>query len=212
MIRLEKSGYCNTNTFARVNLMAIEEIAGKNGIDVVLRLAGLEHLINNYPPKNRDKVFDFSDFSMINQAIREIYGERGGRVLAIRAGRATFKELFSTYGAMTGMTDMALRLIPLKIKISLGLNAMARVINMVSDQLNTVTEQENEFLYSIARCPTCWGVKGMEAPVCAMQAGLIQEALSWVSGGKRFKVSEIECRGMGAESCVFLINKEPEED
>jgi predicted hydrocarbon binding protein len=212
MIRIEKSGFCNTNTFAHVNLNAIEDIAGKNGIDIVLKLAGLEHLIDNYPPMNREKIFDFSDYSMINLAIREIYGDRGGRVMAIRAGRVTFKELLSSYGAMVGMTDLAMRLVPLKIKITLGLNAMAKVFNMVSDQLTTVEEKENGFLYSIARCPACWGLNREQSPICAMQIGLIQEGLSWLSGGKRFKVTEIECRGMGADRCTFLVEKEPLEE
>ena len=153
-----------------------------------------------------------SESPTINQAIREIYGERGGRVLSMQAGRVTFKELLNTYGAMVGMTDLAMRLVPLKIKMSLGLNAMAKVFNSVSDQVTTVTEKENVFLYSISRCPACWGLHQEERPICAMQIGLILEGLSWLSGGRKFKISEMECRGMGTENCTFEVVKEPIEE
>ena len=83
MKKIEKSGLYNTNTFAHVTLKAIEEIVGRNGLDAILRMAGLDELVDNFPPKNREKVFDFSNYSAINHAIREIYGSRGGRVLAV---------------------------------------------------------------------------------------------------------------------------------
>ena len=209
MIQIEKSGYYNTNTFALVNIKAIEDIAGANGLIAILNHAGLNHLIGNLPPRNRDKQFDFSNYSAINQAIREIYGARGGRVMSIRAGRATFDELLKSYGAMVGMTDLAMRLVPLKVKMSLGLNAMAKVFNSVSDQQTSLEETEETFIYTVKRCPACWGQNSAVSPICGMQIGLLQEGLRWLSNGKEFKVTESECHAMGASACIFLINKEP---
>lgn len=209
MRTIEKSGLYNTNTFAHVTLKAIEEIVGENGLHAILKMAELEDLVNNFPPRNREKVFDFSNYSAINLAIREIYGSRGGRVLAVRAGRATFDELLKSYGAMVGMTDLAIRLVPLKVKMSLGLNAMAKVFNSVSDQQTSVEEKENEFVYKVHNCPACWGFAGVESPICFMQVGLIKEGLSWLSNGKEFYVHEETCHAMGAEACIFIIQKNP---
>jgi len=208
-MKIEKSGLYNTNTFAHVTFKAIQEIVGKNGLDAILKLAGLDNLINNFPPKNREKVFDFSNYSAINHAIREIYGSRGGRVLAVRAGRATFDELLKSYGAMVGMTDLAMRLVPLKAKMSLGLNAMAKVFNSVSDQETSVEERQNEFVYKVHNCPACWGFEDAESPICFMQVGLLKEGLNWLSNGKEFYVYEDTCHAMGAEDCTFIIQKNP---
>jgi hypothetical protein len=35
---------------------------------------------------------DFADFSMVFGALDEMYGTKGGRLLAVRAGMATFDE------------------------------------------------------------------------------------------------------------------------
>jgi predicted hydrocarbon binding protein len=54
----------------------------------------------------------------------------------------------------------------------------------------------------------CWGRK-TDRPICYIAVGILQEALRWVSGGLEFRIEELECIGMGAESCVFRIDKEP---
>ena len=209
MNKIQKSGLYNTNTFAHVTLKAIEEIVGKNGLAAILKHAGLDELINSFPPKNREKAFDFSYYSAINHAIRDIYGERGSRVLLLRAGRATFDELLKSYNAMLGAADLAMKLVPLKVKLSLGLNAVAKVFNSVSDQQTSVEDNESEFIYSVHNCPACWGFEGVDSPICFMQVGLIKEGLKWLSNGKEFDVYENTCHAMGAEACTFVIHKEP---
>jgi predicted hydrocarbon binding protein len=39
--------------------------------------------------------------------------------------------------------------------------------------------------------------------------GLLKEGLSWVSGGKEFKISEKKCVALGDEACEFVIQKQP---
>ena len=50
-------------------------------------MAGLPQLIEGFPPDNLNREFDFAYTSAIYQALEEIYGPRGGRGLAMRAGR-----------------------------------------------------------------------------------------------------------------------------
>ena len=69
MRRIEPSGYHYPNKLARIYIQAIEEVMGKNGLNAILNLAGLAHLIDNYPPDNFDKEFDFADFSALNWAL-----------------------------------------------------------------------------------------------------------------------------------------------
>ena len=207
--KIPKSGLCNTNNFALITLKAFEEILGKNGVNAMLRQAGLPHLIDNYPPNNRDKVFDFADYSSLMQTLEDIYGERGGRVMGLRAGRKTFEELLGTYGAMVGVSDLAFRFIPMGLKLKIGINAMAKVFNMVSDQETLVEEVGNEFHFVVKKCPICWGRVGADMPICHSQIGLLKEGFHWATGGKDFDISETDCRGMGKDTCTFVIIKEP---
>jgi len=83
------AGYYYPNKFARITIEAMEEVMGENGLKAILNLAGLSHLIGNYPLDNLEKEFDFADFTALNIALEERYGPRGGRGLALRAGWAT---------------------------------------------------------------------------------------------------------------------------
>ncbi len=117
MISIPKSGLYNTNNFGRIALLAYQEVLGKGGINALLHTAGLNDLIDHYPPANMDRGFDFADYTALLLALEELYGPRGGRGLALRAGRATFKDILDNYGAMAGVTDLAFKVLPLQLKI-----------------------------------------------------------------------------------------------
>jgi bacteriochlorophyll 4-vinyl reductase len=207
-VAVEKSGLYYPNLIARIYLDALEEVMGKNGANAVLNLAGLGYLIGNYPPNNLDRQFDFADFGAVAQAIDDMYGPRGGRGLALRAGRATFSDALSKFGAMIGIGELAFKVIPLGTKMKVGLRAMAETFTKFSDQHSEVQEQGDRFVYTIYRCPVCWG-RSSDRPICYGAVGLLQEGLRWVSGGKEIRVEEFACHAQGDENCQFNIFKEP---
>jgi predicted hydrocarbon binding protein len=204
----EKSGLYYNNMMARIYMDALEEVMGKNGTNAVLNLAGLTHLIDNFPPNNLSREFDFADFSALGQAIDDMYGPRGGRGLALRAGRATFADALSKFGAMIGISELAFKVIPLGTKVRVGLRAMAETFTKFSDQRSEVEEKGDHFVYTIYRCPVCWG-RTSDRPICFGAVGILQEGLRWVSGGKDLRVEEFECHAKGDEHCRFNIFKEP---
>jgi hypothetical protein len=205
---IPKSGLYYPNKMVRLALTAIEEVMGKNGVNALLNLASLPYLIDNYPPDNLDRKFDFADFSMINGALEEMYGPRGGRSLALRAGRAVFGDGLRNFGALAGVGDLAFKVLPLSAKLRLGLPALAKIFSTTSDQLTTVQEFPDHYVYTIHRCPVCWG-RHVDRPACNIATGIIQEALKWVSGGKEFKVLQTAGHAAGNEKCDFEIMKEP---
>lgn len=209
MEQVSRSGYYYANKFALIMIKALEDVMGKNGLNAILNLAHLPELIDNFPPGNLAKEFDFADVSAINQALEEMYGPRGGRGLALRAGRATFADALKNFGALAGAGDLAFKVLPMHVKLRIGLPAMARIFTQVSDQHSTVHECENEYIYTIHRCPVCWGRKNLDKPVCYIAVGLLQEGLKWVSGGNDFRVYETKCASMGDEVCEFMIHKTP---
>ncbi len=206
---IPKSGYFYPNKFALIMIEALEDVMGKNGLNAILNLANLGELIDNYPPDNLNKEFDFSDVSAINLALEEMYGPRGGRGLALRVGRATFDDALKNFGALAGAGDLAFKVLPLDAKLRIGLPAVAKIFSQMSDQISTSEELDNEFVYTIHRCPVCWGRNGEDKPVCFIAAGLLQACLVWVSGGKEFRVNESNCVAMGDETCQFVIQKTP---
>jgi hypothetical protein len=205
---IPKSGLYYPNKIARIALTAIEDVMGKNGLYAILNLAGLPNLIDNFPPNNLERQFDFADFSGIFGALEEMYGPRGGRGLALRAGRATFSEGLRNFGALAGAGDLAFKILPLSTKVHIGLPAMGKIFSSTSDQLSTVVEKSDHYIYTIHRCPVCWG-RTVDRPACFMAVGLLQEGLKWVSGGREFKVVQQTCHAAGDPVCDFHILKEP---
>lgn len=206
---MPKSGLYYPNKFALIMLEALEDVMGRNGMNAILNLAHLSELIDNYPPGNLAKEYDFADVSAVNLALEEMYGPRGGRGLALRTGRATFADALRNFGALAGVGDLAFKVLPLGAKLKIGIPAMARIFSQVSDQHSTVEEREHEFIYTIHRCPVCWGRSDSDKPVCFIAVGLLQEGLKWVSGGNEFRVNESRCVAMGDEICEFVIQKTP---
>lgn len=204
----EKSGYFYPNLIARIYLEAIEDVMGSNGIKALLNLAHMPHLIDNYPPGNLSKAFDFTEFAQLNEAMETMYGPRGGRALSQRAGRKAFDQGLKNFGAMVGVADKTFRLLPLKLRMKVGLGAMAKTFSTTSDQICHVEEKEDHFLYVIERCPVCWG-RHADAPICHAAMGIIQEGLNWGTGGLKFKTAEVSCIAKGDPSCDFYISKQP---
>jgi hypothetical protein len=79
MQQIQKSGFYNTNKFARIALQAYEEVMGKNGLNAILNLAGLGNLIDNYPPDNLERQFDFADYTAIHIGLEDLWPARRAR-------------------------------------------------------------------------------------------------------------------------------------
>lgn len=202
------SGLYYPNKIARIFLNALEDVMGKNGLNAILNLAGLSEYINNYPPDNLERQFDFAHFTALQVALETAYGVRGGRGLALRAGRACFAQGLKNFGALAGVGDLAFKVLPLGAKLRMGLPAMAAIFTNFSDQISVVEEHDDHFTYIIKRCPLCWA-RRTEKPVGYTAVGLLQEGLRWVSGGHEFRVVETECKATGHEHGVFVVYKEP---
>ena len=192
----------------RILLTGMEEVLGSHGAAAILRLASLEQYIQNYPPASAERDFSFETVSLLQSVLEQEYGPRGGRGVALRAGRACFKYGLKEYGSMLGLTEMAFRLLSLPTKLRTGTRSFADLFNKHTDQKVRVDEKDNMLLWHIERCPLCWGRKADE-PVCHLAVGLIQESLYWLSGGKVFDVKETDCIARGDADCTIEINPLP---
>jgi predicted hydrocarbon binding protein len=205
---IPKSGLYYPNKIGRVFIRAMDDVIGTNGLNNVLNVAHLGHLQGNSPPDNLNRAFDFADYSALNGALEEVYGPRGGRTLALRAGRAAFAQGLRHFGALAGAGDVAFKILPLKTKLKIGIQSIARIFTQVSDQNTWVEETATEYLYHMQPCPVCWG-RQSDRPMCHAGAGLLQEGMHWVSGGHEFRTNETHCIGRGDTTCTLAVHKDP---
>lgn len=206
----QKSGFYYPNKFARIAMEAMEEIMGRNGLNTILRMAHLEQFTDTLPPDNLDKVFDFSDFTALNIALEEMFGPRGGRAMALRAGRKLFASGLRSFGALAGVGDLAFKVLPLSAKLKVGVPAMANIFTQFSDQIsNAYDDGSDRIIYTMEKhCALCWN-RTADRAVCFMGQGLLMEGLKWVSGGREFKVDMSTCIAKGDDMSRFIIYKEP---
>ena len=205
----ELSGYYYPNRFGLILFDALEEIMGRNGLNAILNMGGLGQFIDNPPSDTMEKGFDFSHISALNRALEEMYGPRGGRGLQLRLGRVLFAQGLANFGALVGASDLAFKVLPLQAKVKAGLPAVAKVFDSLSDQTSYVRDPGGEhYSYIIERCSMCWG-RSVERPGGFIAAGIIEEALRWISGGRTFRIEQISCIGMGHSNCGFQVYKEP---
>jgi hypothetical protein len=108
----------------------------------------------------------------------------------------------------TGFNELAFRLLPLQTRLKIGVPALARVFTQHSDQVHRAADHATFFEYIVERCAVCWGQEA-KTPLCHLTVGLLQEALSAFSRGQEFRVTQTECRAVGAATCIFRIEKEP---
>ncbi|MBE9514226.1 MAG: 4-vinyl reductase, partial [Chloroflexi bacterium] len=171
--------YFFPNKMGRIILLAMEDVMGRNGVNAVLNLARLQHRIGDYPPNNFDKEFAFDEVGQLLQALDEMYGPRGGRGLARRAGRSCFKFGVKDFGPMLGIADLALRVLPLGMKLRVGFEVLAQTFNKFTDHLVQLGEDESYFHWIMERCGTCWGRK-TDSPCCHLAVGILEERLYWI--------------------------------
>jgi len=205
----QPSGYFYPYRFGLILFDALEEIMGRNGLNAILNMAGLRQFISEPPPDTMEKGFDFAYISALNGALEDMYGPRGGRGLQLRLGRVLFARGLSNFGALVGASDLAFRVLPLQTKVRVGLPAVAKVFYSLSDQTSYVRDPGGEqYNYIIERCSMCWG-RSVERPGGFIAAGIIEEALRWISGGRTFRVDQVSCMGMGHANCTFQVYKDP---
>lgn len=204
----EPSGLYYPNRLARYLFLAMEDVMGQSGLNMLLSLAKQDEYIGHYPIDNLVKGFDFASMASIQQALEDIYGSRGGRGMALRIGRACFSNGMKSFGVLAGMSDPAFRALPREERCRMGLQALAAVFNKFTDQRSSFEEDERAFRFIVADSPMAWGRRS-DKPVCHALAGILQEGVRWASNGYEYIVYETVCHACGDDHCVFTINKTP---
>jgi len=195
------------NKIGRLTFLSLEEVMGPNGVKALLRLAGLDQFIDAYPPNDLKKEFPFEAIAATSMALGTMYGPRGARGLELRAGRVAFTLGLKEFGPLLGMADLALKLMPVTMKLKIVLNATAQTFDRFSDQASHVEEERTKFIYHITKDPN--SLRSDPGLNFYIARGILEEATAWVSGGRRFSVEQVTCIALGDPTTAFEIQKEP---
>lgn len=181
-------------------LQGMEEIVGQAGMAALSNLAHLpaEAMTQGLSPADTGRLF---------AALEGLYGERGGRGLALRTGRACFSYGLTALGRLSGVTETAFRLLPTPARLRTGMKLMADTLNQSSGKHIHVEDTPHAFRWVVDVCPFCAG-RSENAAVCSFWVGLLQEFSYWASSGKLYAVTETQCAAAGAVACVIELSKQ----
>jgi bacteriochlorophyll 4-vinyl reductase len=196
-----------TNALMRQAILAIGEVMGERGRNVVLRQAGLGRYVDELPPNDLEQGVATPEYATLNQAVEEFYG-RAGKGMLRRIGRATFRYGVEEQATLMGIAGTALKLMPQKTRVKFILGQMAKSLMDVNDETEIEIEETPEgHVFTDFTCGVCC-CRQAERAVCYLYEGSISEAVKWATG-QDYEVREIACRAMGAEACRFLVVEQP---
>lgn len=201
-------------------LLAAEQVVGEKGLMVVLRDAGLERFIGNYPSEELTPSgnITFGDYAALNASLLNFFG-RAGKSMVLRTGRVSqkygqeqYSALFKVIGALT---TAAVKVLPTATQLKMGLEVQQKVLRDIGksvgqEQRTRVEDRGDKLAYIDETCAMCAG-KQSDKPMCWLFTGALQEGMRWLTG-KEFEIIEVECRAMGAPACVWEVSKKPKEE
>ncbi|MGH2583197.1 MAG: V4R domain-containing protein [Anaerolineales bacterium] len=204
MASVSQSGLRLPNRFASAALQAIGELVDAGTMAQFLSENELDHLVDNYPPANLERGFDFAEFSALNLGLEKKYGVRGGRSSAARVGGRVFMKLQEELWPLLGR-NTRFRALPVGVKLRVALPILAQLISKSSDQICTVRAHRTGYDFLVSKNAVCWGRRNEEKPVCAFFVGFLSEAVHQITSKTDFRVDEVECLAAAASFCRFAI-------
>lgn len=199
---------CFPNRISRILLLALQDVLGANGSSAVLTTAKLPHYVGTLPPADFEPGLTFSEIGRLFEALESIYGVQAGDRLAKQAGRESFKYWIEGFGGLVSFADVLLRFLPLSLRVRIGVEVVAEIINRYTDERLVLGESHEQYLVKVEACGLCAG-RRTDIPACGYMQGTLDELLFWVSRGRRFTIRETACIALGDPACVFAIDKVP---
>jgi len=211
---MQKSGFFYPNKFARIYLDAFRQVLGEEDFYNLAGLARLPQMAKNPLPDNLEKSVDFVYITEFRRALDEQYGAEQAREHAYTIGKVAFDGGLKSFGDISGMIDLAKQgHISFQDKLKVALPAMADIVMQFSDQVSRVYDwDETTMVYTLERCPMCWGVSDQKDPLCQIGQGFIEQSLKWLSGGHDFQVEITQCAAQNDELGKYLVYHAPESD
>ncbi len=196
------------NRISRILLRAIWDVMDESALDAVLATARLTHLTGELPPVDFEPGLSFEEMGRLSEAVESIHGIREGRRLLHQAGKASFPYWIEGFEKSVGFVDFALRLLPMRFRMHLGMEVMAEIFNRYTGQHVTLGSEGKHPHFVIHTCGFCWRPQ-TESPACNFAVGMLDEVLFWFSRGERFLIEETTCIACGDATCTLTVSEAP---
>ncbi len=192
----------------RIVLRGMQEIIGGAGMLAVADRIKNSQWAEGILPDRPLEGLRYSEVSSLQAGFEDLFGELGARGAALRSGRSAFCYFLKEFSEEAGFNQLDFRLTPMRKRALMGLDSLARILGREIGQPIHVQAGEKSWFWQIDNCPECWGRKS-ESPACHFTIGLLQEFLSWMTGGKIYMVEETSCKAKGDPTCQIRIDQKP---
>lgn len=194
--------------FGRIILLAIEEILG---VQKAVDLLDHARLLRPFKGSGTEKAgakFPFKHILQLQDALTEAYGPRAGAGFSMRIGRASVKYSLREFDSQLGITRMDFRLLPLPRRLKSGCEVLAGLFNSTTDLRIDQKSDSKQICWQFEPGTPAQEKHGQD-PCCPLMSGFMQEAFSWMSGGRSFQVQERHEVAAGAFTCTIAVDLTP---
>jgi hypothetical protein len=184
-------------------LARLEDLVGKNGTDAVLKYAGLDRFIGNYPPCDFNMVEPMENIYAIVRSLMDIYGENGYLSLIRGVGTQTFFAMLMELPWLLEVEDGAMDGLSPKEQFKL----MYKTYNekwAVAVGVHTKMEiLEDQIIDSSSECTSCRGLKATR-PICIHVIDFYKGMAKYLNVEK-IHIEETRCMAVGDDVCQFVM-------
>jgi predicted hydrocarbon binding protein len=155
----------------------------------------------------------FEVIGRLQEILTGTFGPQASRGVSLRMGRAAFKYALRTFGSELGLDGLSYRLLPLQERIRRGLERLIALFDENTSLAAQLEWEADRSTWTLERCPFCPALglaPGQPLPTgCDWMVGFLQEAQTWMSGGKWYLVREENCIASGSPQCRIVIERKP---
>jgi hypothetical protein len=199
------------NSLGRIYLLSFADAIGRAALDKVLIELNMADLIRIYRPRNpktRNTIqVPFYAFASIADKTLRMYNDEAGPVIVRRAGYAGFEFLSNETRPLHDALSFARTINNQFIRNKVTLNAIARTIDLYTNQQTSVEQIGSDLIYHVGHCPFCEGYQHANT-WCYWLQGLITRGISFTEHDTPYTmpdIPEIYCRARGDQTCSFTI-------
>ncbi len=189
------------NWYVHHFLVATQAETGDYGLRLMLRNAGLDQYIVEFPPENKQAVMLASEFAALQAAMRQYFGN-GARGALIRIGRLHWKNIYETASVIQRAKLTAGRQMPALPAGRIFLNHLAARLQGVDGNVS-VHLMDRELIFMDTSSDSTVE-QSADSPICWATLGMLQAAMTLATGQEQ-NIEEISCRASGAAACRFRI-------
>jgi hypothetical protein len=202
------------DAYMRSALLASEEVVGERGMGIVLRQAGLEQAIGNYPPNSFDagSGFTFGQYADLCAALLDFFG-RPGKSMTLRIGRIAADHTYEQLDDRFKLSRLAAasKLLPAAAQLKASLMVSQKVLSDLGKEVGNpvalkLEDRGDRIAYIDNTCVCCAG-KETDQPICHVLTGALDQNAQRM--GRKFNVIQVACRAMGHPACVWEFEKKP---